>query len=78
MPLATTRHPAIVIGREGGGCIALCPELDIASLGSAIEQSQLDPREAPELLFEAPSPLEVQERLRSDGMRSDALRRAGL
>ena len=33
-----TRHLTAVIEREGDGYVALCPELDIASQGSNIEE----------------------------------------
>jgi predicted RNase H-like HicB family nuclease len=76
--MATTRHLTAIIEREGDGYVALCPELDIASQGSTIEESQRNLRESLELFFELASPSEVQERLPSDGTGSDVLRRTDL
>ena len=61
-----THHLTAVIEREGDGYIALCPELDIASQGDTVEESQRNLREALELFFEEASPSEIQERLHSE------------
>lgn len=55
-----------LIEREGGGYVALCPELDIASQGDTVEQARDNLREALELFFESASPEEVKHRLRSE------------
>lgn len=60
---------AAVIEREGDGYVALCPELDIASQGSTVEEARLNLTEAIELFFEAASLSEVQERLHSGNTR---------
>lgn len=52
-----------IIGREGDGYVALCPELDIASQGDTVEAARESLREALELFFEAAPPDEVQRRL---------------
>jgi predicted RNase H-like HicB family nuclease len=55
-----------IIEREGDGYVALCPEIDIASQGSSIEQARDNLREALELFFESASPEEVTQRLRGE------------
>ena len=53
-----------IIEAEGDGYVSLCPELDIASQGSSIEEARDNLREALELFFEAATPQEVDQRLR--------------
>ncbi len=55
-----------IIEREGGGYVALCPELDVASQGDSIEQARENLREALILFFEVASPEEVQQRLHEE------------
>jgi predicted RNase H-like HicB family nuclease len=55
-----------VIEREGDGYVSLCPELDIASQGSTVEEARNNLREALELFFEIASPAEVEGRLHSE------------
>jgi predicted RNase H-like HicB family nuclease len=76
--MAPTRHLTAVIKRECDGSVALCPDLDIASQGSTIEESQRDLREALKLIIEVANPLKLQVRLHSEGMRSDVLQRDDL
>jgi predicted RNase H-like HicB family nuclease len=64
--MARVRQFTAVIEREGDGYVALCPELDIASQGNTIEEARRNIQEALEGFFEAASPEEVQERLRSE------------
>jgi len=52
------------IHREGGGYVALCPELEVASQGTTIEDARDNLREAVELFLETASPKEVCERSR--------------
>jgi predicted RNase H-like HicB family nuclease len=59
------RHFTAVIEREGDGFFALCPELDIASQGTTVEEATANLIEAIELFFEAADPTEVQSRLRT-------------
>ena len=58
-----TRQLTAIIGREGSGYVALCPELDIASQGDTVEAARDNLREALELFFEAAPPEEVERRL---------------
>lgn len=51
-----------IIEREGTGYVAHCPELDIASQGSTIEESRLNLQEALELFFETASATEIKAR----------------
>ena len=60
------RRLTAVIGREGDGYVALCPELDIASQGDTVEAARDNLREALELFFECAPPEEVQRRLADD------------
>jgi predicted RNase H-like HicB family nuclease len=55
-----------VIEREGDGYVALCPELDIASQGGAIEEARANLQEALDLFMETASPEEVAERFHSE------------
>jgi len=55
-----------IIEREGDGYVSLCPEVDIASQGSTIEEARENLREALQLFFEAASPGEIQERLHEE------------
>jgi predicted RNase H-like HicB family nuclease len=55
-----------IIEREDDGYVALCPELDIASQGSSIEEARANLVEALTLFFEAASSSEVARRLRSE------------
>ena len=48
-----------IIEREGDGYIALCPEVDVASQGSSIDEARRNLVEAVELFFEAADPAEV-------------------
>ena len=55
-----------LIEREGGGYVALCPELDIASQGNTVEKARKNLQEALELFFETASPSEIQDRLHNE------------
>lgn len=55
-----------LIERDGDAYVALCPELDIASQGSTIEEARDNLREALELFFECASPEEASRRLRNE------------
>jgi predicted RNase H-like HicB family nuclease len=52
-----------IIEREDDGFVSLCPELDIASQGSTIEEARANLIEALTLFFETASPCEVLHRL---------------
>jgi predicted RNase H-like HicB family nuclease len=55
-----------IIEREGEGYVALCPELDVASQGSTVEEARANLREAVELFFETADGSEVERRLHSE------------
>jgi predicted RNase H-like HicB family nuclease len=51
-----------IIEREDDGFVALCPEFDIASQGSSIEEARANLVEALALFFETADPSEVARR----------------
>lgn len=55
-----------IIEREDEGYVALCPELDIASQGSTVEEARANLIEALQLFFEAADPSEVARRLHGE------------
>ncbi len=55
-----------IIEREDEGFVSLCPELDIASQGSTIEEARANLIEALTLFFETASPSEVARRLHGE------------
>ena len=55
-------HFTALIEREGDGCVALCPELDIASQGATVEEARAMLKEAVELFFECASEAEIARR----------------
>ena len=55
-----------IIEREDDGFVALCPDLDIASQGSTIEEARANLVEALTLFFETASSPEVARRLHSE------------
>lgn len=55
-----------IIEREGDGYVSLCPQLDIASQGSTVEEARNNLIEALELFFEVADPLEIKSRLHSE------------
>ena len=61
--VAQTRHLTAVIEREENGYVALCPELDVASQGDTVEESQHNLQEAVQLFLEEASPTEIRRRL---------------
>ena len=60
-----TANYTAILEREGDMYVALCPELDIASQGSTVEEATANLKEAVELFLESASPTEVKQRLRS-------------
>lgn len=60
------RRMTAIIEREDDGFVALCPELDIASQGSSIEEARANLVEALSLFFEAADPSEIPCRLHAD------------
>jgi predicted RNase H-like HicB family nuclease len=61
-----TRQLTAIVEREGDGYVSLCPELDVASQGSTIEEARENLREALELFFETASPEEIGQRLHNE------------
>jgi predicted RNase H-like HicB family nuclease len=55
-----------IIEREDDGFVALCPELDIASQGSSIEDARANLVEALTLFFENANPSEVERRFHNE------------
>ena len=51
-----------IIEREDGIYVSLCPELDIASQGSTIEEAKENLTEAVELFFKTADEKEIQKR----------------
>ena len=64
--MANKRQLTAIIEREGDGYTSLCPELDIASQGSSIEEARSNLREAVELFFETADASEIRSRLHSE------------
>ena len=58
----TIRTLTAVITRDGEWYVALCPELDIASEGSSVEEARLDLAEALTHFFEEASAEEIERR----------------
>ena len=61
-----TQRLTAIIEREDDGFISLCPELDIASQGSSIEEARANLVEALTLFFETADPSEVTRRYRGE------------
>jgi predicted RNase H-like HicB family nuclease len=57
------RQLTAIIHREGDLYVALCPELDVASRGSTVDNARDNLIEALELFFEAAAHKEIAERL---------------
>lgn len=51
-----------IIHKEDDMYVSLCPELDIASQGSDIEEAKSNLKEAVELFFSCASPEEIKQR----------------
>jgi len=64
--MQSPRHMTAIIEREDDGFVALCPELDIASQGSTIEEARTNLIEALQLFFETAAPSEITRRLRGE------------
>ena len=60
------RQVTAIVEREGDGYVALCPELDVASQGDAIESARKNLQEAVELFFETADPTEIERRGHSE------------
>jgi predicted RNase H-like HicB family nuclease len=60
------RRVTAIIEREDDGFVALCPELDIASQGTSIEEARANLVEALSLFFETADHSEIARRLHED------------
>jgi predicted RNase H-like HicB family nuclease len=58
----TRNNYTAIVEREGDGFVALCPEFDVASQGTTIEQATANLREAVDLFLETADPGEVSRR----------------
>ena len=58
-----TRRLTAIIEREDDGFVALCPEVDIASEGSTIEEARANLVEALTLFFEVADDQEISRRV---------------
>ena len=64
--MKTNRNFTAIIEREGDGYVSLCPELDIASQGSSIEEAKANLTEALTLFFEVADEDEISRRLHNE------------
>ena len=60
------RRLTAIIEREEQGFVALCPELDVASQGSSIEEARSNLVEALTLFFEVADDAEISRRMHSE------------
>ena len=60
------REFTALIEREGDGYVSLCPELDIASQGSTVEEAKSNLIEAVSLFFDTADPSEIERRGHSE------------
>ncbi len=61
-----SRRLTAIIEREDDGFVALCPELDVASQGSSIEEARANLVEALTLFFEVADKGEITRRMHSE------------
>jgi predicted RNase H-like HicB family nuclease len=64
--MRSSQRLTAIIEREDDGFVGFCPELDIASQGSTIEETRANLVEALTLFFETASPSEIAGRLHSE------------
>ena len=64
--MANSRRLTAIIEREEIGYSALCPEYDIASQGSSIEEARDNLVEALSLFFECADASEIERRYRAE------------
>jgi predicted RNase H-like HicB family nuclease len=60
--MSTLRTLTAVIEREGDGYVAICPEFDVASQGSTVEEARINLTEALTLFFETADRSEIDRR----------------
>lgn len=61
-----TQRLTAIIEREDDGFVALCPEVDVASLGSSIEEARANLIEALTLFFEVADEREISRRMHQE------------
>ena len=61
-----THSYTAVIEKEGDMYVALCPELDITSQGTTVEDATANLKEAVELFLECADPEEVKRRVHTE------------
>lgn len=61
-----TRRLTAIITREDDGFVSLCPELDVASQGSSVEEARNNLVEALALFFEVADEAEITRRMQSE------------
>jgi predicted RNase H-like HicB family nuclease len=61
-----TRQLTAIIEREGDGYVAMCPEVDVASQGTTIDEARANLIEALELFFETADASEIQSRMHNE------------
>jgi predicted RNase H-like HicB family nuclease len=71
--MKATQRVTAIIEREDDGFVALCPELDIASEGTSIEEARANLIEALTLFFETASTSEIARRCQSGTSRSTVM-----
>jgi predicted RNase H-like HicB family nuclease len=64
--VGTKRQLTAIIEREDEGYVALCPELDVASQGTTVEEARENLREAVELFLESADSIEIASRLHGE------------
>ncbi len=64
--MKSTQRLTAIIERENDGFVALCPEFDIASEGTSIEEARTNLIEALTLFFETATPSELTRRFRNE------------
>ncbi|MGI9070337.1 MAG: type II toxin-antitoxin system HicB family antitoxin [Bryobacteraceae bacterium] len=64
--MKTVQRLTAIIEREDDGFVAFCPELDIASEGTSIEEARTNLIEALTLFFETASAPEIARRTHSE------------
>jgi predicted RNase H-like HicB family nuclease len=62
----TRQRLTAVIEKEDGGYMSLCPELDIASQGTTVEEARANLSEAVSLFYESAAPSEITSRLHGE------------
>jgi len=62
----TSERFTAILEKEGDMYVALCPELDVASQGSTIEEAKANLKEAVELFLESADSEEIKQRLHTE------------